>query len=81
MLVKELYCNEEVKDFKVKDPETYHKDRANELKKMSLADVEVDGKIEPRPVKVKSVRPKKLQWSEDKNLWEFRCKIKAEILD
>lgn len=81
MLIKDLFCNEIVKDFKVKDPKTYHTDRAKELRKMKSAEVEVNGEIETRPIKVKSARPKKLKWNEDLSVWEFHCKIKVQVLD
>lgn len=81
MIVKDLFCNELVKDFKCKDPETYHLDRAKELRKMKRAEVEIDGDIAERPIKVKSVRPKKLKWLKDIEMWEFKSKIKVEVLD
>jgi len=80
MTIKDLYCNEYVLDFKCKDPETYHKDRAKELRKMRWANVEVDGETKERRVKVKSARPKKLKWDDKLEVWEFRCKLKVEVL-
>jgi hypothetical protein len=80
MLIKELYCNEAHKDYRVKDPETFHKERAKELRKLKFARVEIDGDTQERPVKVKSARPKKLKWNKD-GYWEFKCKIKVEVLD
>ena len=81
MLIKDLFCNELVEDFKVKDPTTWHKDRADQLRALKVANVEIEGKPENRPVIVKSVRPKKLVWNEEGNIWVFNCKIKVEVLD
>lgn len=81
MIIKELFCNEVCADFKVKDPKTYHLDRARELRKMKTANVEVNGEVKERPVKVKSATPKKLIWNEPLKVWEFQCKIKIQLLD
>jgi len=81
MIVKELHCNEIIEDYKVKDPETYHKNHSDFLRGLKEASVEVDGKIAVRPIRVKSVRAKKLKWNEDIEMWEFHSKIKVNVLD
>ena len=81
MLIKDLFANSAHKDYQVKDPETFHKEHAKELRRMTSAKVEVDGEIKLRNIKVKSARPKKLVWDEDEEMWMFNCKIKVEVLD
>ncbi len=81
MILKELYCNEYIVDFKCKDPDTYHKDRAKELRKLTKAEVEINGETKKRDIKVKSARPKKLQWDEYLELWVFKCKLKIEVIN
>ena len=82
-MTKEFEINEWSKDFKVKDPETYAKDRAKELKTMTKAPVQLEGETEKklRRVKVKAVENPTLQWDEKHKEWFFNCICKVKVFD
>jgi len=82
-MIKEFEINEWSKDFKVKDPKTYAKDRAKELKNMTKSNVKLDSDTHaiPRRVKVKSISNPTLEWDEEHNEWFFNCICKVKVYE
>ena len=67
-------------DYMVKDSKTFGKSRVTELKKLTEANVEIDGTTAPRKVKVQKITDIQFEQGED-DRWYFRCTAKIKLFN
>lgn len=78
-----LFVREFHEDYRVKDSETFARDHARNIKKMTFAPVQLEGEKHAinRRVKVKSITDKLMEWDKEEKKWAFSCSVKVKVFD
>ena len=80
-MTKQLFSNKYFPDYQVKDPKTFAKSHAKELKHLKSANVEIEGILKVRPIEVLKVIKPSLKWDKKEKLWLFNATVNIKVLD